>query len=231
YNERIRHQFILLENPEKKSRIALLHAAQVEKIKKAKERRRLGVIGRNEAVEKGMWKLKKEQARWELFIPLHRLWLGYMSELLGLAALPASGTPSPKDMPSSAGMHAKLVKADFHGSIMTVRRSNNPALIGLSGIVVHETENAFRVVTRTNKSKLIPKHGSVFAFAVPLYSTLDTTSSSSPAAGPSSSQSSKTSNTVLEAPHIELELYGNQFQFRSVERASKKFKPKETIEL
>ena len=63
YNERIRHQFILLENPEKKSRIALLNAAQAEKIKKAKERRRLGVIGRNEAIEKGMWKLKKEQAR------------------------------------------------------------------------------------------------------------------------------------------------------------------------
>ncbi|ETW82598.1 RNase P, partial [Heterobasidion irregulare TC 32-1] len=225
YHERIRHQFILLENPEKKGRIALLHAAQVEKMKKAKEWRRLGVIGRNEVVEKGMWKLKKEQERWDLFIPLRRLWLGYMSELLGLASPPASG------MPSSAGMHAKLVKADFHGSIMTVRRSNKPALIGLSGIVVHETENAFRVVTRTNKSKLIPKHGSVFAFAVPLYSTLDTPSSSSPAAGPSSSQSSKTSNTVLEAPHIEFELYGNQFQFRSAERASKKFKPKETIEL
>ena len=89
-------------------------------------------------------------------------------------------------------MHAKLIKADFHGSIMTgqsvilrrgsrtrrgdfdfffwgfycmcvrgatatmlkiVRRSKNAALVGASGIVVQETENTFKVVTRKNKSK------------------------------------------------------------------------------
>ena len=81
--------------------------------------------------------------RWDAFVPLHRLWLGYMSELLGLAEsddaqvkaqaqtqaqaqaqaqaqqgqnAPATPTMS---MPMAAGMHAKLVKADFHGSIMT----------------------------------------------------------------------------------------------------------------
>ena len=37
--------------------------------------------------------------------------------------------------------------------------------------------------------------------------------------------------TVLDEPHIEFELYGNQFCFRSGERAGRKFKPKETIEL
>lgn len=46
-----------------------------------------------------------------------------MSELLGLATI----APREKNdksapgiaMPQAAGMHAKLVKADFHGSIMT----------------------------------------------------------------------------------------------------------------
>ena len=32
-------------------------------------------------------------------------------------------------------------------------------------------------------------------------------------------------------PHMEFELYGNQFRFRAAERAGKKFKAKETIEL
>src|SRR5258707_10086710 len=72
-------------------------------------------------------------------------------------------------MPLAAGMHAKLVKADFHGSIMTgsssrlsrhhyfdvdtVRKSKNAALVGVSGIVVQETENTFKVVTRKDKLK------------------------------------------------------------------------------
>ena len=41
----------------------------------------------------------------------------------------------------------------------------------------------------------------------------------------------KGEQTVLDGPHIEFELYGNQFRFRSAERAGRKFKPKETIEL
>lgn|SRR6266850_4179252 len=40
---------------------------------------------------------------------------------------------------------------DDHEDI--VRRSKNAALVGASGIVVQETENTFKVVTRKNKSK------------------------------------------------------------------------------
>ena len=34
-----------------------------------------------------------------------------------------------------------------------VRRSKNASLVGVSGIVVQETENTFKVVTRKNKPK------------------------------------------------------------------------------
>ena len=118
-------------------------------------------MGRREAAEMGVWRLRKEEARcvrcdqkpepepehfgsllvfgffrWDAFVPLHWLWLGYMSELLGLTAavntlgqgqgqgLEQGQTLAMKAasaMPSAAGMHAKLVKADFHGSIMTGR--------------------------------------------------------------------------------------------------------------
>ncbi len=37
--------------------------------------------------------------------------------------------------------------------------------------------------------------------------------------------------TVLDGPHVEIELYGNQFCFRSADRAGRKFKHKESIEL
>ena len=61
--------------------------------------------------------------RFEAYVPLHRLWLGYISELLGLGPQPA-GTVTEQNaaMPNVATMHAKLIKADFHGSIMTGER-------------------------------------------------------------------------------------------------------------
>ena len=58
--------------------------------------------------------------RFDLFIPLHRLWLGYMSELLGLASPPSTtASTTASAMPPAAAMHAKLVKADFHGCLIT----------------------------------------------------------------------------------------------------------------
>lgn len=127
-----------------------------------------------------------------------------------------------------------------------VRQSKNPSIVGLSGIVVHETENTFKLVNRKNALKgaansrilaavfltpdftsVIPKGNSVFAFAVPLYSTLPSTDHASDDA--SGEAAAKT--TVLDKPHIEFDLHGNQFRFRSADRAGRKFKHKETIEL
>ncbi|KAJ8700811.1 RNase P/RNase MRP complex subunit [Pleurotus ostreatus] len=128
-------------------------------------------------------------------------------------------------------MHPKLLKADFHGSIMTVKQSKNPCLIGLSGIVILESENAFKVITKDNRVKLIPKQNAIFTFAVPLYSVLSPTHSAGvPSPLPVEPENVKT-ETVLDGPHIELDLYGNQFRFRAADRAGRKFKPKETIEL
>jgi ribonuclease P protein subunit POP4 len=97
---------------------------------------------------------------------------------------------------------------------------------------------------------VLPKQGSVFAFAVPLYSTESSSSASAAAAaaaaaaaGSGSGTNSGTNGqgdgrdetrearTVLDGPHIEFELYGNQFCFRAADRAGRKFKHKETIEL
>jgi ribonuclease P protein subunit POP4 len=102
---------------------------------------------------------------------------------------------------------------------------------------------------------VLPKQGSVFAFAVPLHSTESESESSrsASAAAPAATGSGTNSGTegrdaadadadaggdhtrgtrtVLDGPHIEFELYGNQFCFRAADRAGRKFKHKETIEL
>ncbi|KAJ8082585.1 RNase P/RNase MRP complex subunit [Marasmius tenuissimus] len=229
YASRIHGRKILLENPARESRKRKEQEEKRQRRATHNQKKKLGIIGRREAKEKGVWKFDEAQAKFDLFLPLHHLWMGYMSELLGLPqANPNSNSPPTlKDVPTSAGMHPKLVKADFHGSIMTVRQSKCPSLIGISGIVIHESENALRLVTRANKVESIPKQNSIFAFAVPVYSTLPpahTTETPFPVPD-------KPSQTVLDAPHLEFELYGNQFRFRSADRAGRKFKHKETIEL
>jgi len=220
---------MLLENPARSSRAKKEQDEKRARQKAEKEKKRKGKIGKREAKEKGVWRFDESQAKFDLFIPLHHLWMGYMSELLGLLQAPPSGPSTSQAMPSSASMHPKLVKADFHGSIMTVRQSKNPCLVGLSGIVIHETENAFKVVTQKDTVKLIPKENSIFAFAVPLHSTLPPSYKQDQPLPLPDPQAPKT--TVLRAPHIEFELHGNQFRFRSADRAGRKFKHKETIEL
>lgn len=159
------------------------------------------------------WRLPGSETKFEMYLPLHRLWLGYISELLGLGPQPAETVTEEKAaMPNVTAMQSKLVKADFHGSIMTVRQSKNPCLVGISGIVVYESENGFRVITRGNKLKMLPKQNAVFTFGVPVYSTIG-------------------SGTVLDEAHVELDLYGNHFRFRSSDRASRKYKYKESIVL
>ncbi|KAF9820206.1 hypothetical protein IEO21_01639 [Rhodonia placenta] len=221
YTSRVQGRQILLENPVRQSKTRQERAEKKARRLAGKAKKQARSIAPRTARRNGLWRLQPEEMKFELFVPLHQLWMGYMSELLALA--PAPATPitqfTSHAVPSAAAMHPKLVKADFHGSLMTVRQSKNPCLVGLSGIVVHETENTFKIITREDRHKLIPKHNTIFSFAVPLYSTDAPTASTG------------ADRTVFDLPHIEFELYGNQFCFRAAERAGRKFKHKETIGL
>ncbi|KZT22414.1 RNase P/MRP, p29 subunit [Neolentinus lepideus HHB14362 ss-1] len=223
YASRISGKQIMLENPAKESKAKKEREEKKRRRKEAKKKKGLGVG----SVVRGSWKLNKEQSKFELFLPLHHMWLGYMSELHNLP--PPSHSAHTPNVPN---MHGKLVKADFHGSYITVCQAKNPALVGSSGIVILETENAFRVINKKNQVKLLPKQNSIFKFCIPLYSTLFPGPSSSASQDPALPASRLESHqTVQDIPHLEFELYGNQFCFRSAERAAKKFKAKESIEL
>lgn len=263
YNARIKGRHVSLANPvkDRPAKSASKKSSGKTSVTKALIRDR---------TRKGGWRLEKEAERFDLFVPLHRLWMGYMSELLGLS-LPSSPEHASR-VPNCVSMYPKLVKADLHGSLLSVRQSRNPCLVGLSGIVLYESENAFRVITKTNQVKLIPKQHTIFLLAIPFYSTLDTTPNPSiskpadvhppqrrvqvatqtsaptpllPLPSPiltphdTSVQTNRrlhqvtplASATVVDIPHFEFELYGNQFRYRSAERAGRKFKAKDTIEL
>ncbi|KAJ7271221.1 RNase P/MRP, p29 subunit [Mycena rebaudengoi] len=227
YASRVHGRTLMLKNT-KESRARTERAEKKAKAKTEKERKKLGVLGRRQGTARqlGLWGFDKSQAKFSLFLPLHHLWMGYMSEMLNL---PRPSSSPPRAPSSVASMHPKLLKADFHGSIVTVHQTKNTAIHGISGIVIHETERTFKVVTKDNKLKVLPKQNSIFTFAVPLYSTLPASHDASaplPILEPGDNL-----QTVLDAPHLRFELHGNQFCFRSADRAGRKFKAKETIEL
>ncbi|KDQ19292.1 hypothetical protein BOTBODRAFT_170408 [Botryobasidium botryosum FD-172 SS1] len=258
YASGVKGKQILLENPARESRTKKLNDEKKVRRAKHEERKRTGVLGRTAAKRMGLWNLERDVVKYDTFLPIHHLWLGYMAELLDLAPPPDhdptrnnNASTIPK-LPNAANMHPKLVKADFHGSILTVRRSKNPSLVGCCGIVIHETENTFKLVTRADKLKVIPKQNSVFAFSIPLYAPAPASSLPFPEATPqtqtrdhdhdrvsintpattTTSASTSVPTPALElTPSIEFELYGNQFRFRATDRANRKFKAKETIEL
>lgn len=81
-----------------------------------------------------LFELPKECEKYELYLPLHNLWKSYMQDLIE----PHSDIPS------------LMVKADYHGAIIKVIQSKTPELVGIEGIVLQESMNTFKIITKEN---------------------------------------------------------------------------------
>lgn len=177
----------------------------------------------------GVHELKKSECKYAIYTGLHRLWVGYISEVLGLhTTTPASGKPKT----ISAQSHGSLLaSADFHGAELTVVRCGNVDRVGLSGIVVRDTKFTFVLVTVKDEVKTIPKKDTVFRFEIPM---------PMPMPIPGRDDDDRTSEVALEAQeppstitpsetkNFVFELHGNQFEVRPADRAKKQFKWKAT---
>lgn len=95
----------------------------------------------------------------------------------------------------------KVLKADYHGCILKAVRCKNPSIVGKEGILVQETENTFKIITRQDRLLTIPKENTVFNFELP-----------------------PPHKEIIT-------LYGNQLCFRSADRSLRKYKFKPTVEL
>jgi len=145
YTTKVKAKVLMLDNP--------LKEAAGKKERQKRKRRGTKRMTAREKRERRVYEVPADCHNYSLFIPLHELWLQYMEELFGQS--------------SNSTVHAqKLVKADYHGAIMTVVRSKCHSYIGVTGIMIQETENVFKIITEQNKLKFIPKAASVFSFRV-----------------------------------------------------------------
>ena len=86
------------------------------------------------------------------FMILNGLWNKYISEIV----------PHSLREPATAVNGPTLLKADYHGSLMTVEDCRCASRIGISGICVKETKNMFEIVTTEDRLIKIPKEKSLF---------------------------------------------------------------------
>eukprot|EP01087_Luapelamoeba_hula_P002258 TRINITY_DN1194_c3_g1_i3.p1 TRINITY_DN1194_c3_g1~~TRINITY_DN1194_c3_g1_i3.p1 ORF type:complete len:296 (-),score=72.41 TRINITY_DN1194_c3_g1_i3:35-922(-) len=106
------------------------------------------IVRRKEKREKGLCNIK-ERVTYAQFVPLNELWNQYINDTL-------------KDANGQA-FTTRMLKADFHGAIVTVIQSKCPSLIAAEGIVIKETSNTFQIINKANKLKVIPKQNSIFS--------------------------------------------------------------------
>lgn len=104
--------------------------------------------------ELGLYRLPKKGLKYETYVELNHLWLGYIRELVDFA----------KYRPEDENIRLKLTRADYHGGLVKITQSSNPNLINLEGIILMETKYTFRIITKDNIVKTISKKNTVFTF-------------------------------------------------------------------
>jgi RNase P/RNase MRP subunit p29 len=141
------------------------------------------------------WTVKQlpaELQRFSLYSGLHQLWLQYMKNWID------SIIPHGNISENTSILSSKLVRADYHGALITIKESKCNSMVGLTGIVLHESAHMFSVVCTDNKARCIPKKDSIFS---------------------------------ISCHGITFILYGKHLIINPTERSTKKFKPRNTIEL
>ena len=81
--------------------------------------------------------------------PLHALWREYMADAF-------ADDLNRKRAPDEH----RLLKADWHGAILTVVRSKQPPLVGVSGILLQETQHLFKLIRPDDTVVVVPKAAS-----------------------------------------------------------------------
>ncbi|KAG7192135.1 uncharacterized protein KQ657_002500 [Scheffersomyces spartinae] len=166
--------------------------------------------------------------KYEDYTELNNLWQKYMHDLLFNNTKAGGGgvTSTEEDiqLPSLAFILPKLSSAEYVGCMLTVLQSKNTNLIGIRGIVLWDAQHSFIVVSprdtqaneiaEASKSppsptelvgglKILPKTGTLFAFDI----------------------------VLNDRTCIGFTIVGSRFELRSIDRAGKKFKSHNVIDL
>ncbi|ODQ68399.1 RNase P/MRP, p29 subunit [Nadsonia fulvescens var. elongata DSM 6958] len=171
--------------------------------------------------------------RYEQFLPLNKLWQGYIRTLIYSGNSGCNGNPNNGNNKNNNMMAAsKLISADYHGALLCVKQASNPSVTGTKGIVIWEAKTCFVMVVasdltnefgvKSTRSKvgglrIIQKKGSKFEFTISNKSDIETAGDKEETTGDKSEEA--------------FTIIGSRFLYRSVDRSGRKFKGKSVEDL
>lgn len=236
YTEKVLHKSLFLRptspDPTSQDARAERRLRRLRKAEHKKRRQKPKPLSAREKRITGIYDIPREQQKYAIYEPLHKMWVGYMWEVLGIEE-------GKKPFITAQGAGPKLVSADYHGAELTVVRGRCVGMVGLRGIVVKDTKFTFQIITPKNRLKstfidltpscnmyaelvlAIPKKHTVFRFEIP----------QPPPSPEETLEKAQGSQLETQLPPLQFELYGSQFEHRATDRATKKFKQRHMPDL
>lgn len=147
-----------ISNIDAELKTELVLAKKRSKTQKRKtKKKKVRGLTRKDKTGLGFYKIARNSVKYNDVLPMNKIWLEYMNELLDL------NKPIPDCTSKSWENFTQTVyKADFHGSILKVVRSKCPSYVDKTGICIMDTRNTFKIVSKDNIVTTIPKRESVF---------------------------------------------------------------------
>lgn len=209
FTEKIQHRPLLLRasSPQPSTARDERRRARTKKEKERKKALKPKPLSARQKRKLGLYDVPREGQKYALFVPLHRLWLGYAREILGNEVYTGGQAAA-----------AKLSSAEVHGAEVEVVRSGCVSRVGIKGIVIKDTKFAFEIITPKNTLKIVPKEGTVFRIEVPAKDEERAAPQPQPVDHPELGGLEQVRTTMT------FEIHGNQFRYRSADRSGKKFK-------
>lgn len=204
YADKIQHRAIFLRPTSPPPQVTTRQARREARQRRIKERKKAlkpRPLSAKQRRKLGLYDVPREGQKYVTFLPLHRLWLGYIQEILGTEVYTGGQAAA-----------AKLSAADFHGAEVEVVRSGCVGRVGIKGIVIKDTRFVLEIITAKNKIKTVPKEGTVFRVEVP------------PPEQPRASVAKDEEAGQNPAKTLVFEVFGDQLSVRPAERANRKFK-------
>ncbi|CAO1627125.1 unnamed protein product [Sympodiomycopsis kandeliae] len=219
YATRVKDKRLQLSNPDRSRPIS---DDQRKKLKKRQARCDVHPTNKN-GTEKTGQKEDKSKRRtrgkdidtstisYNALLPLSSMWQSYIVQFLSLLILDTQTNtlkPNAQYMTASgalksnsiATIQSQIVKADLLASNISVIRSNNPANVGVHGIVAKETASTFLIAKQDTKFVTVPKRDTTFVIRI------------------------KLKESTLQVP-----IQGNAIANAFVTRATKKWKSRKTM--
>ena len=236
FTDKILHKSLFLRptspDPTSQDARAQRRLQRLRKLEHKKRKKKPKPLSAKEKRISGIYDIPKEQQKYAIYVPLHKMWVGYMWEVLGIEE-------GKKPYLTAQSFGSKLASADYHGAELAIVRSRCAGMVGLKGIVVKDTKFTFQIITGKNelksmlgdffissfadRSPAIPKKHTVFRFEIPQ---------------PSVSEEEQLDDVERmdetlenERRPLQFELHGSQFEHRATDRATKKFKHRHLVDL